>query len=554
MSTAAQPMYEWNTIPWAKLERVVYKLQKRIYRASQRGDVKTVHRLQRLLLTSKAAKQVAVRKVTQDNRGKNTAGVDGVKRFSPPQRSRLAATLTLTADARPTRRVWIPKPGNVTEQRPLGIPVMRNRAEQALAKLALEPEWEAHFEPNSYGFRPGRSAHDAIAAIFNTIRYKPKYVLDADIAKCFDRINHAALLHKLHTFARLRRAIKAWLTAGVLENGAFHPTPAGTPQGGVISPLLANIALHGLETTIRATCGTQVMVIRYADDFVALHPEETVVRRVQQVATAWLGSIGLELKPSKTRVAHTLQACSGHVGFDFLGFHVRQHRVGKTHSGKNTNGVPLGFKTIITPSNATIRRHAHALRAVVQRDKGGNQASLITHLNPLIRGWTRYYATVVAKQTFAHLDYLLYEKLRAWAYYQHPHKRHRWIATKYWHPNDGGWTFAVQNGPVLYHHSHTPIRRHTKVVGTKSPFDGDWWYWMRRLQRHPLVRTRVATLLMRDHGRCNWCGLYFRDGDQWEIDHIVPIQHGGRDVLSNLQLLHQHCHDTKSASDRAGPM
>jgi RNA-directed DNA polymerase len=186
MSTASMPMYEWNATPWAKLERAVYKLQKRIYQASQRGDGKTVHRLQRLLLASQAARTLAVRKVTQDNRGKNTAGIDGVKRLTPIQRTALAATLTLNTQAPPTRRVWIPKSGNPTEQRPLGIPVMRNRAEQALAKLALEPEWEAHFEPNSYGFRPGRSAHDAIAAIFNAIRFKPKYVLDADITKCFD--------------------------------------------------------------------------------------------------------------------------------------------------------------------------------------------------------------------------------------------------------------------------------------------------------------------------------------------------------------------------------
>jgi RNA-directed DNA polymerase len=236
MSTAPTPMYEWNTTPWAKLERVVYKLQKRIYRASQRGDYKTVHRLQRFLLASRAARTLAVRKVTQDNRGKNTAGVDGVKRLSPTQRTSLAATLTLNTKARPTRRVWIPKPGNSTEQRPLGIPIMRNRAEQALAKLALEPEWEARFEPNSYGFRPGRSAHDAIAALFNTIRFKPKYVLDADISKCFDRIDHTALLDKLHTFPRFRRTIKAWLNAGVMESGRLSPTPAGTPQGGVITP------------------------------------------------------------------------------------------------------------------------------------------------------------------------------------------------------------------------------------------------------------------------------------------------------------------------------
>src|SRR5215211_5800065 len=186
MSTAATPMYEWNTLPWKRFERQVFKLQQRIYRASRRGDTKAVHKLQRLLLTSRAARALAVRKGTQDNRGKRTAGVDGVRALTPPQRLALARSLRLSGTARPTRRVWIPKPGS-TEQRPLGIPTMGNRAEQALAKLALEPEWEARFEPNSYGFRPGRSCHDAIEAIFASITKKAKYVLDADSAKCFER-------------------------------------------------------------------------------------------------------------------------------------------------------------------------------------------------------------------------------------------------------------------------------------------------------------------------------------------------------------------------------
>ncbi len=181
----AKPMYEWKDLPWRDIEWRVFKLQKRIYRASQRGDVRTVHRLQRLLVKSWSARCLATRRVTQDNRGKKTAGVDGVKALAPPQRLQLAKTLWIHSKARPTRRVWIPKPGT-TEERPLGIPTMRDRAAQALAKLALEPEWEAKFEPNSYGFRPGRSCHDAVGQIYLTIKHKPKFVLDADIAKCFD--------------------------------------------------------------------------------------------------------------------------------------------------------------------------------------------------------------------------------------------------------------------------------------------------------------------------------------------------------------------------------
>jgi len=235
MSATETPAYEWNDLDWRAIERRVFKIQKRIYRASGRGDTKTVHRLQKLLMKSWSAKCLATRRVTQDNRGKKTAGVDGVKNVSPENRIRLAAILTLPEKAKPTRRVWIPKPGT-EERRPLGIPVMKDRAEQALVKLVLEPEWEARFEENSYGFRPGRSCHDAIEAIFNTIRYKPKYVLDADIAKCFDHISHDALLQKLQTFPTMRRAIRAWLKAGVMEGLELTPTVEGTPQGGVATP------------------------------------------------------------------------------------------------------------------------------------------------------------------------------------------------------------------------------------------------------------------------------------------------------------------------------
>src|ERR1700682_3380628 len=203
MSTAEVPVYEWGDLPWRKLEQVVYKLQKRIFKASQRGETKTVHRLQRLLITSRAAKLLAVRKVTQDTRGKKTAGVDGVKNLTPRLRLQLAGTLSVATMVQPVRRVWIPKPGK-TERRPLGIPTMQNRAAQTLARLAVEPEWEARFEPNSFGFRPGRSCHDAIEAVFHGICNIPRFVLDADIAACFDQIKHSALLHKLGTSPTLK--------------------------------------------------------------------------------------------------------------------------------------------------------------------------------------------------------------------------------------------------------------------------------------------------------------------------------------------------------------
>ncbi len=234
---AEQPIEDWALIPWRKLEMKVYRLQKRIYRASERGNVKAVHRLQRLLMKSEAARCLAVRRVTQDNQGKNTAGVDGIKSVSPQRRPILVKALRnhQALKAQPARRVWIPKPGK-SEKRPLGILTMLDRAHQALVKAALAPEWEAKFEPNSYGFRPGRGCHDAIEAIFTSVGYKEKYVLDADIQGCFDNIAHEPLLDKLNTYPAMRRAIKGWLNAGVRVGFTEEPTDKGTPQGGVITP------------------------------------------------------------------------------------------------------------------------------------------------------------------------------------------------------------------------------------------------------------------------------------------------------------------------------
>jgi RNA-directed DNA polymerase len=365
-----QLMVEWRSIDWRKLEKRVYKLQKRIYRASNRGDIKALRKLQKMLMKSWSAKVLAVRRVTQDNQGKKTAGVDGVKSLSPKQRLDLVNKLHLGTKARPTRRVWIPKPGT-EEKRPLGIPTMKDRALQALVKLALEPEWEARFEPNSYGFRPGRSCHDAVAAIFDSIRYKAKYVLDADIAKCFDRIDQGRLLHKLNTFPTMRRQIKSWLKAGVMDGLELSSTSEGTPQGGVISPLLANIALHRMECRIKEyVCSLtyldknkknrmdSVSLIRYADDFVILHKDLTVVQGCQKIISDWLKDMGLELKPSKTRLAHTLNPVEHEKpGFNFLGFNIRQFSVGKYRSGKTPQGKLLGFKTIITPSKEKVKGH-----------------------------------------------------------------------------------------------------------------------------------------------------------------------------------------------------
>jgi len=327
---------------------------------------------------------IAVRQVTQQNQGKKTAGVDGEIALKPSERQPMVRQLRVNdgKKVKPTRRVWIPKPGR-DEKRPLGIPTIYDRALQGLVKIALEPEWEAVFEANSYGFRPGRGCHDAIDAIFASINNKEKWVLDADIAKCFDRIDHSALLEKLNNSSPIRRKIREWLKAGVMDRHTYQPTYAGTPQGGVISPLLANIALHGMETEVRKIVPAHIIgqrelgVVRYADDFVVMHKNRKVIEQAKEVISKWLEGIGLELKPEKKRIAHT---CEGEEpGFDFLGFNVRQYKVGKYKDGKKGKK----FKTLIKPSNKAIKTHKEKLKAVVDSHKAAPQAALINRLNPI---------------------------------------------------------------------------------------------------------------------------------------------------------------------------
>lgn len=547
----------WNKLPWRKFEQHVYRIQKRIYRASQRGDVRTVQKLQKLLMKSEAARLLAVRRVTQDNQGKKTAGVDGVKSVQPKHRLFMAKQIHpkhwKRQKPKPVRRVWIPKPGKA-EKRPLGIPTMLERAKQALVISALEPEWEARFEPNSYGFRPGRSCQDAIEAIYNNIRYKAKFVLDADIKGCFDNINQEALLQKLNAYTAVRHVIKAWLKAGVLDGVDFSPTEMGTPQGGVISPLLANIALHGLEEAIkegyslRDRNSEKPVLIRYADDFVILHSKKEAIDKAREVTEEWLKGMGLHLSPTKTRVTHTYTPHEGNVGFDFLGFTVRQYPVGIKHRVKNTNGKKLEFKAIIAPSKEAIKRHQAEIGKRISELKGAPQGKLIKELAPIIRGWSNYYRTAASSAAYAECDHVMYQQLLSWAKFRHSKKGVGWVINKYWPKalTKRDWTFQTPDEKTLRRHRETHIiRPYAKVRGEASPYDGNLLYWSQRLRAHPMMRQRLAKLLQKQQGKCRWCELTFRDGDRIEIDHIDNNHEN--DQMSNLMALHIHCHDEKHA-------
>ena len=559
---------EWKNINWAKVEGIIFKLQKRIYRASENGKVKLVRKLQKMMVASWSAKLLAVRKVTQENKGRRTAGVDGIKSLNNSQRLKLAIELKLDGKSRATRRVWIPKPGK-KEKRPLGIPTIRERAKQALLKLALEPEWEALFESNSHGFRPGRSTHDAIETIRITISGKPKYVLDGDIAKCFDQIDHQKLLDKINTTPKFRRQIKAWLKGGVMENNLFQPTESGTPQGGICSPLLANIALHGMQHLIESeypaySNGTikrsrsrfgrddvsQPKLIRYADDLVIICDELSVILHCQQLIEEWLSEIGLKLNPSKTQVVHTLLEHNGkEPGFNFLGFNIRQFPVGKHHSGKNSRQKILGFKTIISPSKQKIKEHYQHLAEKVHHLKTAPQEKLINTLNPIIRGWCNYQTPWNSSQAYSQLNYVVFRLLWRWAKRRHPNKGHKWIAKKYWKTiGKDNWVFSSKKEDVQFklhkHSSYSAGQRWTKVKQNRSPFDGDEIYWSTRLgDKYRTKDPQKARLLKGQQGKCHHCKRAFKPGDKLEKHHLLPNNQGGNNQDNNLVLLHLHCHD-----------
>ncbi|MFM6436066.1 MAG: group II intron reverse transcriptase, partial [Microcystis panniformis] len=432
-----------------------------------------------------------------------------------------------------------------------------------------EPEWESKMEGTSYGFRPGRSAHDAISKIYITINQGSYFVLDADIAKCFDRINHDFLLSKIHCPISLKRDIKHWLKALVLDKGELEKTETGTPQVGVISPLLSNIELDGMalliETLLQKQCNkNQADLIRYADDFVVISPSLEIIEQCKTISE-WLKPIGLELKPEKTRVCHTLKPIeyNGKIeepGFDFLGFNIRQYPAGKHKSGKTggRRSQLIGHKTLIKPSQKAVKAHTEAIKGVIKKHRTAPQSALISHLNPIIRGWANYYSGIVSTDTFNKLDNTIWFMLRAWTISRCGKADYEKLSN-YFRPGtvklsngkerQESWLFRTKDGYQLWKHNWTPIVRHTLVRPDASPFDGNWTYWATRRGQAIDTPTRVAKLLKKQQGKCSRCGQYFTPSDLIEVDHIHPISLGGKDEYKNLQLLHRHCHDDKSASD-----
>lgn len=567
----------WNDIDWAKAQKFVRQVQYRIYKAARDGNRARVHGLQKFLINNKAAKLLAVRQVTTLNKGRKTAGVDKVVITTPEEKLNMAMKLTLNGRAQPIRRVWIPKPGKV-EKRPLGIPGIEDRARQALATLALEPEWEAVFEPNSYGFRPGRSAMDAIEAIFLNMHSDTcKWVFDADIRKCFDLIDHNALLKKLNTFPLMERQVSAWLKCGVMEGYANSAevkevisVEAGTPQGGIISPLLANIALHGLENHLLefvaklpmkphpgANRGTVAKkkalgIVRYADDFVLIHRNKEILELCITESREWLGKIGLSLSEEKSVLRDARE------GFEFLGFQIIQVR--KMRADR--------YKLKIHPSRASRVKLMAKIKKILQTHRSISSYDLITMLRPVIIGWANYFKYSECKNDFSALTHFIFQKIRAWVFRRDTRNGRRTVKEKYFpsgntYKFDGSthrdnWVLVgskkIKGGKVvtnyLPHLVWVKSRKHVKVLGDVSPYSGDI-YWASRSAKHSPYPLRVRNLLIRQNQECPICRNKFTtfDATNWEVDHIIPKSQGGRDIYENLQLLHKTCHQAKTRDE-----
>ncbi|MDH2393864.1 group II intron reverse transcriptase/maturase [Streptomyces sp. HNM0663] len=444
------------------------------------------------------------------------------------------------------------------------MPIIRDRVQQARVKNALEPEWEARFEAGSYGFRPGRSCHDAIEQIFritSSRQARRAWVLDADLASAFDRINHDRLLEAIGDFPA-REAIRRWLKAGVMDRGRFAPTEAGTPQGGVISPLLLNVALHGMEEAAgcRPDAGRNERLrsprtIRYADDFVVFCRTEEDAWNVKKRLTEWLGPKGLTFNEEKTKVVHLDE------GFDFLGFNVRKY------SGK----------TLIKPSKEAVERITETVRETARSLCQAPTEEVVKRLNPVIKGWSTYYRGAVSSEIFSSLDNYVWKRMWRWAVRRHPRKSKQWIMDKYWgqflYPTrKDRWIFGdKETGKYLCKFAWTNITRHTPVKGTASKDDPsleEYWASRTRKRVHPQVDGANVYLAARQKGLCPLCGQDLIDGAGYEPDsvrewanwfqaksrtihrhHLVYRSRGGSNSTTNLVLIHAECHRQHHARD-----
>jgi RNA-directed DNA polymerase len=495
---ANQRTLDWASIDWSRVKRQVGKMQQEIFRDAQACNFGAMKQKQKLLARSLPARLLAVRTVTETNSGRNTPGIDGRLCKTGEEKAALAESLRLKGyKPLPARVVFIPKPSG--DKRRLGIPTIRDRAMQALVLQCMDPEWEAKFEPHSFGFRPGRGAVDAVAHIWHTLVHQkgrkphPGWILDADISKCFDNISHDALLEKLGSSPFLG-VIKAWLKSGAVGRVGFESIERGTPQGGVISPLLANIALDGLERQFgifsktgrykppsnRAGTDKQVCLFRYADDFIVLAPSKKVLERyVVGKVKSFLSAAGLSLNEMKTRIVNVAD------GFEFLGFKFQRHY--------RQNGAvkDLGFH----PSRTRLDRFAAKLTEYVKFNWNGDVKNIIAGMNRRIRGFCNYFRWCDAHDAFAYLTHRIWQLLGRWERRRHPTRSWKWLQGHYWHAEgNSNWVFAWRGLTLVQPYTLTvQWWRWPRVRVLESPYNSELQaYWQaRRRKMHAVAKFRI---------------------------------------------------------------
>jgi len=527
----------WHSIDWPKAHREVRRLQARIVKATQEGRWGKVKALQRLLTRSFSAKALAVKRVTE-NVGKKTPGVDGEIWDTPEKKWQGIQGLTQHGyQPQPLRRLYIPKSSNPKEKRPLGIPTMKDRAMQALYLLALEPVAETTADPHSYGFRKERACRDAIEQCFRVLstRRMATWVLEGDIKACFDTISHDWLLANIP----LEKSIlRKWLKSGYLEKGQLFPTDAGTPQGGIISPVLANMALDGLETAIRNAypkrtprgSKAKVNLVRYADDFIITgETRELLETEVKPLVEAFLEERGLMLSPQKTLITHIDD------GFDFLGQNVRKY----------------DGKLLIKPSPRSIQKFIKRVRDLIRDNRSATAGQLIVQLNPILRGWANYHRHVVSKAIFFQLHHEIVVALWRWAKRRHRNKGTRWIKPKYFKRlGYDNWVFYGDHDGKerhLYNIGKLPIKRHIPINVKANPFDPEWETYFEMRLSHRMTQTltgrkQLLRLWHEQNGVCPICQQKITTETGWHNHHIQPRVLGGADTDENRVLLHPNCH------------
>lgn len=520
----------WQEIDWKQVTQTVRQLQSRIVKAEKEGKTDKAQRLRSLLLHSLSAKLLAVRQVVS-NRGKRTPGIDGVV-WNTPQ-AKIQAALNLVRKgyrAYPLRRVYIPKANE--KRRALGIPTMKDRALQALYVMALDPIAELYADVNSYGFRKLRGTADAIAQCFNVFSnwYGPGWIWKVDIKGFYDNIDKEWLLEQIPMDKEL---LQQWLDAGYLEDGEWHETEAGTPQGGIISPIIANMTLDGLERLLERHFGGRystlrrrykVHFIRYADDFIITGmTQDALEEEVKPLVIEFLKERGLELSESKSRIIHIND------GFDFLGFNIRKY----------------DGKLLIKPSQTSIKNIMRKIHDIISKNTSVSATRLIVLLNPVIRGWTNYFKHGVSKKVFDVLQDYIWKRLWIWACRRHPKKKGTWVKKKYFTQVAGNnWVFTDGKGKTIFNPAKVPIKRHTKIREGCNPYDRDWEEYVelrwKRLADWRLTR-KTFTLWKRQDGKCPWCKGEL-ETENLHIHHKVYRCHGGDDTLDNLMFMHDVCH------------